>query len=151
MIDYTKLKQLRSESQVSFSLCKKALEESDNDIEKSMKLLKKWGIEKAEKKADRETKAGGIFSYIHHNMKIASLVELQSETDFVSGNADFKKLGSEIAMQAASVPAEDLSEFLLQDYIREPGKTIDSLVKDAILKFGENIKIARILRWQLGE
>src|SRR3989338_4801469 len=131
MIDYTKLKQLRSESQVSFSLCKKALEESDNDIEKSMKLLKKWGIEKAEKKADRETKAGGIFSYIHHNTKIASLVELQSETDFVSGNADFKKLGNEIAMQAASVRAEDLSEFLLQDYIREPGKTIDSLVKDA--------------------
>ncbi|PIR13525.1 elongation factor Ts [Candidatus Falkowbacteria bacterium CG11_big_fil_rev_8_21_14_0_20_39_10] len=151
MIDYSKLKQLRSKTQVSFSLCKKALEESDNDIEKSMKLLKKWGIEKAKKKADRETKAGGIFSYIHHNKKIASLIELQSETDFVSGNDDFKKLGSEIAMQAASVRSDNLDEFLIQDYIREPGKTIDSLVKDAILKFGENIKIARILRWELGE
>ncbi|PIZ63427.1 elongation factor Ts [Candidatus Roizmanbacteria bacterium CG_4_10_14_0_2_um_filter_39_13] len=151
MIDYSKLKQLRSETQVSFSLCKKALEESDNDIEKSMKLLKKWGIEKAEKKADRETKAGGLFSYIHHNKKIASLIELQSETDFVSGNDDFKKLGNEIAMQAASVRSDTLEEFLVQDYIRDPGKTIDNLIKDAILKFGENIKIARILRWELGE
>lgn len=151
MIDYKKLKQLRSESQVSFSLCKKALEESDNDIEKSMKLLKKWGIEKAGKKADRETKEGGIFSYIHHNKKIAALVELQSETDFVSGNADFKKLGNEIAMQVASVPSSDVDELLKQDYIREPGKTIDGLLKEAILKFGENIKIARIIRWELGE
>jgi len=151
MIDYKKLKQLRNDTQVSFSLCKKALEETDNDIEKSMKLLKKWGAEKAAKKSERETKAGGIYTYTHHNKKIASLVELQSETDFVSGNAEFQKLGAEIAMQAASVPAQNLKEFLAQDYIREPGKTIDTLIKEAILKFGENIKIARILRWELGE
>ncbi|KKQ37570.1 MAG: Elongation factor Ts [Candidatus Roizmanbacteria bacterium GW2011_GWA2_37_7] len=151
MIDYNKLKQLRSESQVSFSLCKKALEETHNDIEKSKKLLKKWGVEKAEKKAHRETKAGGIFTYVHHNKKIAALIELQSETDFVSGNKDFQMLGTELAMQAASVPASNLTALLAQEYIREQGKTIDNLVKEAILKFGENIKIARFLRWELGE
>lgn len=151
MIDYTKLKQLRKETQISFSICKKALEECGNDIEKSKKLLKKWGVEKAEKKADRETRAGGIFTYSHHNKKIASLVELQSETDFVSDNHDFHILGAELAMQAASVPAVDLNEFFNQKYIREPDKTIDNIIKEAILKFGENIKIARILRWELGE
>lgn len=151
MIDYKKLKQLRSETQVSFSLCKKALDETDNDMKKSLELLKKWGAEKAAKKADRETGAGGLFTYVHHNKKIAALVELQSETDFVSGNEDFQKLGAEVAMQAASVPSSDLEEFLKQDYIREPEKTVDGLVKEAILKFGENIKIARIIRWELGE
>ncbi|PIZ65816.1 elongation factor Ts [Candidatus Roizmanbacteria bacterium CG_4_9_14_0_2_um_filter_39_13] len=151
MIDYKKLKQLREETQVSFSLCKKALDETDNDMKKSMELLKKWGAEKAAKKADRNTEAGGMFTYVHHNKKIAALVELQSETDFVSENKDFQKLGSEIAMQVASVPSSDVDELLKQDYIREPGKTVDGLVKEAILKFGENIKIARILRWELGE
>ncbi|MDP4010930.1 MAG: elongation factor Ts [Candidatus Roizmanbacteria bacterium] len=151
MIDYKKLKELREETHVSFSLCKKALDETDNDMKKSMELLKKWGAEKAAKKADRNTEAGGMFTYVHHNKKIAALVELQSETDFVSENKDFQKLGSEIAMQVASVPSSDVEELLKQEYIREPEKTVDGLVKEAILKFGENIKIARILRWELGE
>src|SRR3989338_2718353 len=124
MVDYKKLKQLRTETQISFSLCKQALEESNNDIEISKKLLKKWGAERAEKKADRETRAGGIFTYTHHNKKIVGLVELQSETDFVSGNKEFQTLGTELAMQVASLPAENVSELLVQNYIRESDKTI---------------------------
>lgn len=150
MIDYQKLKQLREETGISFSLCKKALEETKNDIEKSKKLLSKWGAAKASEKQERSTSQGAIFSYVHHNKKIASLVELMCETDFVAGNSDFQKLGTEIAMQVASVPAQDVAELENQEYIRDPSKKISDLVKDAVLKFGENIKIGRFIRWQLG-
>ncbi|PIZ65824.1 elongation factor Ts [Candidatus Roizmanbacteria bacterium CG_4_10_14_0_2_um_filter_36_9] len=150
-IDYTKLKQLREETKVSFSLCKKALEETSNDIDSAKKKLNAWGIVKAGKKADRATNAGGIFSYVHHNKKIASLVELQSETDFVSGNVDFQKIGAELAMQVASFPAKDVVELLAQNYLREPDKTIEAFLQEAILKFGENIRVSRFERWELGE
>ncbi len=151
MLDYDKLKQLRAESGVSFSLCKKALEETNNDMNAAKKKLQEWGAKKAADKADRETGQGGIFSYVHHNKKIASLLELQSETDFVSGNDEFQKLGAELAMQIASVPAQDVEEFIKQPYIRDPGKTIDDLIKESILKFGENIRVSRFVRWALGE
>jgi len=150
-MDYKKLKQLRADTGISFSLCKKALQEADFDMKKAKELLKKWGVENAIKKADRETKAGGIFAYMHHNRKVATLIELQSETDFVSGNDEFQSLGHELAMQVASIPAENVEAFMKQEYIREPGKTIEQLVKEAIQKFGENIQIARFVCWELGE
>lgn len=151
MIDYKKLKALREETSVSFSLCKKALEETENDLEKAKALLQKWGVEKAAKKADRETKEGGIFAYTHHNKRIATLVELQCETDFVSGNEEFRTLGNELAMQASFPNFTNVEEFMKLEYIRDPSKTTEQMIKDAILKFGENIKIARITRWEIGE
>ncbi len=149
-LDVHKLKELRELTGVSFSLCKKALEESGNDLEKAKKKLTILAGSKIEEKSKRATSQGGIFSYVHHNSKIASLVEMQTETDFVSGNSEFKNLGRELAMQLASVPAENTKEFLAQDYIRDPGKKISDLIKENVLKFGENIKIARFLRWELG-
>jgi elongation factor Ts len=149
-IDFDLLKKLRAETGVSFSLCKKALEETSNNMEKAKKKLTEWGAKKAADKADRKTSQGALFSYVHHNKKIASLLELQSETDFVSGNDEFRVLGNELAMQIASVPAKDVEEFIKQPYIREPGKTINDLLKEAILKFGENIKISRFERWEMG-
>ncbi len=151
MVDLKKLKQLREETGVSFSMCKKALEETNNNIEEAKKKLNEWGAAKAADKADRATAAGGIFSYVHHNKKVAALIELQSETDFVSGNAEFQKLGSELAMQAASIPAKDVEEFLKQEYIRDPKKTVEGMIKEAVLKFGENIKISRLIRWAVGQ
>lgn len=150
-IDFELLKKLRAETGISFSLCKKALEETDNNLEKAKKKLNEWSIKKAADKADREAGQGGIFSYVHHNKKVASLLELRCETDFVSGNEEFQKLGGELAMQIASVPAKDVEEFLTQNYIREPGKTVKDLLQEAVLKFGENIQIARFTRWELGE
>lgn len=150
-IDFELLKKLRAETGISFSLCKKALEETNNDMAAAKKKLTEWGIKKAADKADREAGQGGIFSYVHHNKKVAALLELRSETDFVSGNNEFQQLGQELAMQIASVPAKDVDEFAEQTYIRDPKKTIKDLIQDAVLKFGENIKIARFERWELGE
>ncbi|MBP6994382.1 elongation factor Ts [Candidatus Woesebacteria bacterium] len=150
-IDLTLLKKLREQTGVSFSVCKKALEEGGNDLEKAKKLLSKWGEKKAADKADRATDQGVIASYVHHNRKIATLVELQTETDFVANNEDFRALASEIAMQVATMNPENVDELLQQEYIRDASKKIGDLVKDAVLKFGENTKIARIMRWELGK
>src|SRR3989339_583504 len=149
MYDIKKLKQLREETEISFSLCKKALEESKNDIATAKKLLNKWGIAKAKDKSSRDTGAGIIFAYVHHNKKVASLVQLACETDFVSGNKDFQLLGNELAMQAASIRAETNDEFLKQEYIRDASKTVNDLIKEAVLKFGENIKLVKFVRWSV--
>ena len=149
MLDYNKLKQLRTETGVSFSLCKKALEETENDIAVAKKKLNEWGVKKASEKSKRETGDGAIFAYVHHNKRIASLLELKSETDFVSGNQEFRALGTELAMQVASIPSKTIEELLDQEYIRDPSKKISDLIKEAILKFGENIKVARFVRWEI--
>ena len=148
--DLKKLKELREKTGVSFSLIKKALEESENDTAKAEKLLSEWGVKKAADKADRETDQGGLFSYIHHNKKIATIIELRSETDFVSANEDFRKLGQELAMQLSIFRGDDIEKFKKEVYMRDTSKTVDNLIKDAVLKFGENIKITRIIRWELG-
>ena len=115
--DIKKLKQLRDETEVSFSLIKKALEETNNDIAKAKKKLQEWGAEKVTKVAGRSTSQGGIYSYLHHDGKTAGLVELLCETDFVSGNDDFKTFGREIAMQIASFNPKNPEELLKQEYI----------------------------------
>ncbi|GAB4219609.1 MAG: hypothetical protein Fur009_6580 [Candidatus Microgenomates bacterium] len=149
MYDINKLKQLREETGVSFSLCKKALEETNNNLDEAKKLLSKWGADKAKDKEGRSANAGAIFSYVHHNRKVAAMIDISSETDFVSGNAEFQKLGQEIAMQVASLGAQTIDELLNQDYIRDPSKKISDLIKEAVLKFGENIKINRIIFWRI--
>lgn len=149
MYDINKLKQLREQTGISFSLCKKALEESKNNIEAAKKLMNRWGIAKAQDKSTRNTEVGIIFSYVHHNKKVASLIQMACETDFVSGNKEFQLLGQELAMQVASVIAETNEELLEQEYIRDPSKNVGDLIKEAILKFGENIRIIKFIRWKI--
>ncbi len=150
-MDATILKKLRERTGVSYSLCQKALRESNNDIEKAEKLLTQWGAEKVKEKVQRKTASGGIFSYIHHNFQIGSLVEITSETDFVANNNEFKILGHDIAMQIASLNPSTIEELLEQEFIKSPSKKIKDLINEANLKFGENIQIKRFVRWQVGE
>ena len=150
MLNIEKIKKLREETGISIALCKKALEQSDNDLPKAKKLLSKWGVEKVKDKSQRATPQGAIFSYVHHNYKIASLVELLCETDFVAANKEFQTLGKEISLQVVSLPAKSVDEILKQEYIRDPSKKIVDLINEAIVKFGENIKIGRFTRLELG-
>jgi elongation factor Ts len=150
MVDISKLKQLREETGISFALCKKALEATNNNIGKAKAKLNEWGTEKMTEKSTRSTSEGGIFAYIHHNKKIASLIELLCETDFVANNKDFQNLGQEIAMQLASMPAKTTEELMKQEYIRDPSRKVENLIKEAVLKFGENIKIGKMVRLVLG-
>ncbi|MFA6445817.1 MAG: elongation factor Ts [Candidatus Paceibacterota bacterium] len=96
------VKQLREETGVSVMQCKKALEEAGGDVGKARVILSKKGAEAAAKKADRNLGAGRIAAYVHGVGTVGSMIELASETDFVSKHPDFYTLAYEIAMQIAA-------------------------------------------------
>jgi elongation factor Ts len=150
-MDITKIKLLREKTGVSYSLCKKALEESNNDLDKAEKLLIQWGGEKIIEKTDKKTAYGSIFTYLHHNKQVAAMVEILCETDFVSQNQKFQELGHNIAMQIASLKPENVDQLLNQPFIKDSSKTINDLINEANLKFGEKIKINRFICWYIGQ
>lgn len=130
---------------------KKVLEELDGDEKEAKKLLKKEGFEKAKKRAGRETSQGVVVTYEHHSGKIASMVELKCETDFVARNELFKKLAYNLAMQVASMKPKNTKELLEQEFIKDPSKKIKDLIKEVIAKTGENVQVGKISRIELGK
>lgn len=148
MISITQLKKLREKTGAGVMDCRRALEETKGNAQKAEELLKKWGIEKSEKKADRETKSGMIDAYIHGG-KVGVLLELLCETDFVARTDDFKNLSHELCLQIASMNPKDVKTLLSQEYIRDPKTKIEDLVKQTIGKLGENISISRFTRYEL--
>lgn len=149
MADVKLIKKLRDETQASIADCRKALEETKDDYDKALGWLKKHGIEKAEKKANRETSQGLVESYIHQNGKVGALVEVLCETDFVARTDEFKNLCHELALQVAAMNPKDVATLLKQDYIRDGSFTIESLVKSVIGKLGENIVIKSFQRIEI--
>ncbi len=120
MINIDQIKELRDSTGISVMQCKKALEEAGGDIEKARVILRKKSGELAAKKKDRTFGAGIVQSYVHFTGRVASMVELVCETDFVSGNDEFKTLARDIAMHVtASNP-----RFLNKDEITEEAKKI---------------------------
>jgi elongation factor Ts len=148
-IDIKLIKQLREETQVSIADCTKALEEAKGDYEKAIELLKKRGIERAEKKASRETAQGLIEAYVHQNGKVGVLLEILCETDFVARTEDFKRLAHEVAMQIAAMNPKNVEALLKQEYIRDGSVTIENLIKQTIGKLGENIVIKQFTRFEI--
>jgi len=127
MITTEQIKELRDSTGISVMQCKKALEEAGGDLEKARIILRKKSGELAAKKSDRTFGAGIVQSYLHSTGKVAALVELVCETDFVSGNEEFKTLARDIAMHVtASNP-----KFLTTDEITEESK---STAKEVFLK-----------------
>jgi len=150
-IDIKTLKKLRDETSASIADCRKALDESNGDYKKALEWLKKRGIEKAEKKANRETGQGIVESYIHTGGKVGVLVELLCETDFVARTDDFKNLAREVGMQVAAMNPENVEGLLKQEYIRDSSQTMEALIKSVIGKLGENITVKRFQRFAIGE
>lgn len=144
------LKKLREETSAGVSDCRQALDDAGGDYEKAKKLLMERGVEKAAKKADRETGSGSIDSYIHGG-KVGVLVEVRCETDFVARTDDFKHLTHELALQIAAMNPKDVKALLASEYIRDPKLTMEALVKQSIAKLGENISVAKFTRMTLGE
>lgn len=149
MVNIENLKKLRNETQAGIADCRKALEETKGDYKKAVEWLKKHGIEKAEKKQDRETSQGLVESYIHQNGKVGAMVILLCETDFVAKTDEFKKLAHEVAMQVVAMNPKDVDTLLKQEYIRDNSLTIEKLVKSVIGKLGENITIKSISRLEI--
>src|SRR3990167_11414006 len=124
------IKKLREKMGAGVSDCRQAREEWGGDMKKSEEWLRQKGMEKAAKKADREVKAGAVFSYVHHTGRLGSMVALACETDFVAKTDDFQKLGRELALQVASTQPESVEVLLEQEYIRDPSKKISELIKE---------------------
>ena len=145
------IKKLREESGAPIIRVKKVLEEFDGDEAKALEVLKKEGFEKAEKRTERVTSQGKIFSYVHHTGTVASLVEILCETDFVARNELFEALGKDLCLQVASIEVANSEELLDQEFIKDPSKKIQDLVKEVIAKTGENVRVGRIVRVELGK
>lgn len=146
-IDIELIKKLREETGVAIIRIREVLEEVKGDEKKALVILKKEGIEKAAKREGRETGQGKVFSYAHHTGKVVGVVELLCETDFVAKNELFENLGRDLAMQVASMGDADLEK---QDFVKDSSKKVSDLVKELIAKTGENVRIGRVIRVELG-
>jgi len=142
------IRKLKDESGAPVMRVKKVLEELKGDEKRALAILQKEGFEKASKREARETSQGRIFTYTHHTGKVVGVVELLCETDFVAKNELFDNLGKDLAMQTASMGDRDLEK---QEFIKDPGKKVSDLIREVIVKTGENIRLGKVLRITLGE
>jgi elongation factor Ts len=189
------VKTLRELSGAGIMECKRALEESDGNVEKAAAILKERGQAAAAKRADRDAHDGLVSSYIHTGGRIGVLIEVNCETDFVARTDEFQRLVRDLAIQVAglrplyttieSIPAAELEAkkaelaasdtlagkpeavrgqivegqlkkwfgevVLVEQIFRDQDRTVGALVTEAIAKTGENIKVRRFVRFELGE
>lgn len=152
MTQLEQIKKLREQTGAGMTDVKKALEDAGWDMEKATTLLRERGALKAAKKADREAREGIIGSYIHHNLRVGVMVELNSETDFVARNEEFQRLAKDIAMHIAmanpryvsveEVSQEDLEKekaIYIQQLLNEgkPQKIAEKAAEGRLKKFFE--------------
>lgn len=145
------IRKLRDATGAPVMRVKKVLEELSGDEKKAEKILREEGFEKAAKREGRETGQGLIGVYSHYSGKIASMVELFCETDFVARNELFKELSYNLAMQVASMEPKDAEDLLKQEYIKDPSKRVEELIKEVIAKTGENVRVGKIYRMEMGK
>ncbi len=160
------VKELREQSGAGIMQCRNALTEAQGDMEKAHQILKEQGLLKAKEKEERATTQGLVEAYIHTGGRVGAMVELNCETDFVARTDEFKELAHQLAMQVAAmsprfIAEEDFSEgndlepqtacLLLQPYIKDPDKSIQEIITETIAKVGENIKVSRFARFELGD
>ncbi len=159
------IKELRSQSGAGIMDCRTSLLGAEGDMAKAIQLLKEQGLLKAQKKSDRATTQGLVETYIHTGGRIGAMIEVKCETDFVARTDEFKGLAHCLAMQVAALSPKYISEeeipegddiepqadcLLLQHYIKDPTKTVQDLIVETIARVGENIKVRRFARFELG-
>jgi elongation factor Ts len=159
------IKELRQQSGAGIMDCRSALLGTDGDMGKALEILKEKGLLKAQKKAERATNQGLIEAYIHSTGRIGAMIEVNCETDFVARTDEFKELAHCLAMQVAAMSPQYVSEeeipedadveaqeacLLLQPYIKDPAKTVKDIIVETIAKVGENIRVGRFIKYELG-
>ena len=159
------VKELRAQCGSGVMECRNALFEVEGDVEKALQILKERGLLKAAKKVERVTTQGLVEAYIHTGGRIGAIVELNCETDFVARTDEFKELAHNLAMQVAALSPQFITEeeipeeadmepqsacLLLQPYIRDQDRTVRDVIIETIAKVGENIKVSRFVRFELG-
>jgi len=152
--DFNLIKKLREKTGAGVISCQKALEEAGGNLEKAEEILRKKGEKVAAAKSERTTKAGLIGVYLHSNEKIAALVELACETDFVARNSEFRELAHDLAMQVAAanpsyLSPEDVPKDILekekeiyQEEVakeKKPPQILEKIIAGKLEKFFENV------------
>ncbi len=158
------IKELRGKTGAGIMDCKKALQEAEGDLDGALEILRKRGFAKAEKKAHREVSQGLVEAYIHTGGRIGALVEVNCESDFVAHTDEFKRLAHDLAMQVAATDPSFLSSegvpkgvdpseacLLSQPLIKDSQRTVQDVITETVAKVGENIKVRRFARFELGK
>lgn len=137
------VKELREMTGAGMMDCKKALSETDGDFDAAIEFLRKKGLAAAEKKASRIAAEGICDTNVSADLKVASIVEVNSETDFVAKNEVFRGYVAEVAAQAAKTTAPDIDSFLAEKWELDPSKTVKEELSSKIAVIGENMSIRR--------
>ena len=147
MVTASLVKELREKTGAGMMDCKKVLTETDGDLEKATELLRERGIAKAAKKSGRVAAEVIVEAYISEDGKVGAIVEVNSETDFVGKNEEFRAFVMNIAKQVVEKNPADVESLLAQDSIEEPGKTVQEVLVGKIATIGENLNIRRFARF----
>ena len=136
------VKELREMTGAGMMDCKKALNETNGNMDEAVEYLRKNGQAKADKKAGRIA-AEGLVKAVVKDDKVAAIVEVNSETDFVAKNADFQAYVEEVANQAVATEAADMDAFLSEAWLADNTKTVKDALTEKIAVIGENLSIRR--------
>jgi len=160
------VKALRDRTAAGIMECKRALEQSNGDLNGAEEILRERSLASATKKASRSTDQGLVESYIHSGGLMGAMVEVNCETDFVARTTEFKELAHDLAMQVAAmspvyVDTDDIPQgeeasaqeacLMQQPFIKDPSKSVQDLVTETVAKVGENVRVKRFIRFSLGE
>ena len=145
-ITASQVKELREISGAGMMDCKKALSNTDGDMEKAAEWLRENGLSKAIKKAGRIAAEGIVAVDVDADGKIASIVEVNSETDFVAKNEKFQEYVAGVAAQVKTSGAADIEAFLAEPWAADTSMTVDDKLKSMVAVIGENMNIRRFER-----
>ncbi len=148
MVTASLVKELREKTGAGMMDCKKVLTETDGDMEKAIELLRERGIAKAAKKSGRVAAEGLVEAYISEDGKVGAIVEVNSETDFVAKNEEFKTFVMNVAKQVVEKNPKDVEDLLNQEATFEAGKTVNEALVEKIATIGENLSIRRFARFE---
>ncbi len=144
------VKRLKNLTGVGITDAKQALVEAKGDFDKALAAMRKKGLTKAEKRGEREARAGVIGTYSHDG-RIGVLVEVNCETDFVAKTDEFKDLVKDLTLHIAASEPENVGDLLKQPFVKNPDQTVEAVIKEHNAKLGENIVVRRFSRLALGE
>ncbi len=147
MITAELVKELREKTGAGMMDCKKVLTETDGDMEKAAELLRERGIAKAAKKSSRVAAEGLVAAYVSEDKKVGSVVEVNSETDFVAKNEEFRAFVNDIAKQVATKNPATVEELLSQKYL-DTESTVQEVLTSKIATIGENMSVRRFARYE---
>ena len=142
------VKELRERTSAGMMDCKKALVESDGDMEKAIEWLREKGLSQAAKKASRIAAEGVVAQYISEDGTVGVIVEVNCETDFVAKTDNFVNFCNNVAKHIAKANPADVDTLLTQAFVDDASKTVSDLVSEATVAIGEKISIRRFARYE---